>query len=756
MAVSISSNDDATAGKGSGGGIFTTTTLTIANSTFTGNSATYTGSGGDDVTSSGNGGGIYSTGTLAITNSTISGNTAAHPNSTGGTDGSGTGGGVFIFNGQGGTLTLKNTIVAGNTARLNRDLQGTVTGTFNLIGDGTGSTGLTNTVNGNKVGTLAAPIDPLLGPLANNGGATQTMALLGTSPAIDAGSNALALDPLGAPLATDQRGTGFSRIAGSKVDIGAFEAHPPTDIALSSTSIGESRPSGSTVGTLSSTGGSGTFTYSLVSGTGSTDNASFSISGSNLQTASALNFEAKSSFSIRLMTTDSTGGSFEKAFTITVINQAELAPTITGITTDTGTSASDGITNDPTLLIGGTSEPGMTITVSFNGSPSGTTTSDGTGAWTLDHSAVTLVDGTYSATAVATDTLATSTGPSSPFQIIVDTAAPTVNATATPTNAGFDTVHFTFSNAVTGFALGSLSMALGGVPFALTGATLTTSDDGTNWTLGGLASKTQVAGTYTVTVTPTGITDIAGNAMPLPAPFFNFVVAAATVPTVSFTTASQSVGEAGGPVTITAQLSVASANTVTVPLTISGTAAEAADYTLSSHSIVIAAGSTTGSVTLTPINNTVDAPDKTAVFGMGTPVNATLTGTITQTVTIVDDDAPTDTTPPTSRARVSIIKVKRKPFRQIIVVYTDPSEVDQATLGTGDIKVTGPRGSKFSGLPTKTKVVASADGTTVTVTYRIAEPTTKRGKYTVTLVANQVNDLLNNLCPKRTLGSFTK
>jgi hypothetical protein len=57
---------------------------------------------------------------------------------------------------------------------------------------------------------------PWLGPLANNGGPTQTMALLAGSPAIDAGAN-----PGG--LATDQRGAGFTRTAGARTDIGAYE-----------------------------------------------------------------------------------------------------------------------------------------------------------------------------------------------------------------------------------------------------------------------------------------------------------------------------------------------------------------------------------------------------------------------------------------------------------------------------------------------------------------------------------------------------
>jgi hypothetical protein len=93
-------------------------------------------------------------------------------------------------------------------------------GGHNLIGDGSGSTGFVNGVNGDQVGTAANPIDPRLGPLANNGGPTRTHALLAGSPAIDASDNSAA-------PATDQRGVARSRDGDddgtSVVDIGAFE-----------------------------------------------------------------------------------------------------------------------------------------------------------------------------------------------------------------------------------------------------------------------------------------------------------------------------------------------------------------------------------------------------------------------------------------------------------------------------------------------------------------------------------------------------
>ena len=70
-------------------------------------------------------------------------------------------------------------------------------------------------------GTLTS--DPMLAPLANNGGATFTHALLPGSPAVDAGSNV-------AGLTRDQRGSGYVREFGAAADIGAYESQPSAEL----------------------------------------------------------------------------------------------------------------------------------------------------------------------------------------------------------------------------------------------------------------------------------------------------------------------------------------------------------------------------------------------------------------------------------------------------------------------------------------------------------------------------------------------
>jgi MYXO-CTERM domain-containing protein len=101
--------------------------------------------------------------------------------------------------------------------------------------------------------------------------------------------------------------------------------HSPSDISLSSGSVAENQPANTVVGSLSSidldTGD--TFTYSLVAGTGSADNVSFTITSNTLRTNAVFDYEARNSYSIRVRTTDQEGLYREESFNITVTNVNE-------------------------------------------------------------------------------------------------------------------------------------------------------------------------------------------------------------------------------------------------------------------------------------------------------------------------------------------------------------------------------------------------------------------------------------------------
>ena len=128
-----------------------------------------------------------------------------------------------------------------------------------------------------------------------------------------------------AATSTDSYYSGInpSDVSVTNVDNGV---HSPTDMAISNNTVYENRAAGTAVGTFSTTDpDSGeTFTYSLVSGDGSDDNGSFTIDSSGqLLTAAMFDYEARSSYSIRVRSTDADGAWYEKAFTIAVANRTE-------------------------------------------------------------------------------------------------------------------------------------------------------------------------------------------------------------------------------------------------------------------------------------------------------------------------------------------------------------------------------------------------------------------------------------------------
>lgn len=102
----------------------------------------------------------------------------------------------------------------------------------------------------------------------------------------------------------------------------------PTDITLSNSTIAEHLVANSAVGSLTAADvDSNTFTYSLVAGTGDTDNASFNISADSLRANSTLIYTTKSSYNIRVQVSDG-ALTFQKAFTISVLDTPDP---VTGI-----------------------------------------------------------------------------------------------------------------------------------------------------------------------------------------------------------------------------------------------------------------------------------------------------------------------------------------------------------------------------------------------------------------------------------------
>ena len=229
--------------KGAGGGIYTDNGgVTLTTSTVSGNSTTgrYGDGGGISTdngrvtltssTISGNissddGGGIKTSyGRVTLTTSTVSGNSA-----------SGSGGGVYTYRGG---VTLTSSTVSSNSGggtggvvSVDSSFPDFDTIENSIISGNTGNGGPSDlslypyslTINHSIITSTRFYtgtgnqffVDPLLGPLADNGGPTLTHSLLSGSPAIDMGDPEI--------TGFDQRGTPFSRDDGNGVDIGAFE-----------------------------------------------------------------------------------------------------------------------------------------------------------------------------------------------------------------------------------------------------------------------------------------------------------------------------------------------------------------------------------------------------------------------------------------------------------------------------------------------------------------------------------------------------
>jgi hypothetical protein len=105
----------------------------------------------------------------------------------------------------------------------------------------------------------------------------------------------------------------------------------PTNIMISDSAISENMPAGTLVGSFSTTDQDtwDTHTYSLVSGTGDADNASFTISGNQLLSADTFDYELKDTLSVRIRTTDLAGTFFEKSFIVIVIDENDTPTDIT-------------------------------------------------------------------------------------------------------------------------------------------------------------------------------------------------------------------------------------------------------------------------------------------------------------------------------------------------------------------------------------------------------------------------------------------
>jgi hypothetical protein len=523
-------------------------TATISNSLLAGNSTTHFG------------GAIYSNAAnVTITNTTLSGNTA---DSTGGAifndasstlsltsatvadnTTSGQTGGIFTgtTSNSAGSASLSNSIIAKNTRNgTSDDVAGVfVSQGFNLIGNATNASGFVDT---DLTGTSITPLDPLLGPLADNGGPTLTYSLLPDSPAIGAGDPSL-------EGTTDQRGV----VRSGPTSIGAFQAIPGPTATISPVSTPRSTPAGVVTITFSAAVTGVTITpFSLTR-----DGTNVSLAGLTV------NQVDPSTYTLDLTSVTATPGNYVFKLTAAgsgIVDASSMVP----LAGDASISFQV-TTSPPTARISPVVTPRTTpagvVTITFSEAVTGvslapfsltrngvnvdltglTVTQVTPSQYTIDLTSVTATPGAYVFTLTAAgsgiqdaNNVSLVDDASISFQVTAPVApTATISPVTTPRTTPAGVVTITFSSAVTGVTLTPFSLTRDGVSVSLAGLIFTQVTP-SQYTID-LTSVTATPGSYVfkLTAAGSGIVD-ASSMTPLAADAsISFQVTTAPTATIS-------------------------------------------------------------------------------------------------------------------------------------------------------------------------------------------------------------------------------
>ncbi len=380
--------------------------------------------------------------------------------------------------------------------------------------------------------------------------------------------------------------------------------------------------------TLSATGGVTPYTYAVVGGTlppGITLSGA-ALSGTPTQRG-AYNFTVRAS--------DNVSDTVDKSYAGTVQNPSltltpSSASAIQGVLFSQTLSTTGGVGTVTYALETGTLPAG--ISISPTGVVSGTTSA---------------APGNYPVTIRVTDS---STGPGSYFEVesftLTVSPAPSVSIAVSPASVSEDgatNLSFTVTR--------SLSLSSATVVNLTTGGTATSGVDYT----GGVSTVTIPAGATTATVVIDPVADTvveanetviltvaAGSGYTVTAP------ASATgtilnddVPTASITVAPASVTEdSGTPLVYTVTLDQPALTSVSINFNVGGSATSGSDYPAVSSPLVIPAGATTGTITVTPTNDTAVEANETVVLSLAAGAGYVVGTPSSATGTIIDDDQP--------------------------------------------------------------------------------------------------------------------
>jgi hypothetical protein len=187
-----------------------------------------------------------------------------------------------------------------------------------------------------------------------------------------------------------------------------------------------------------------------------------------------------------------------------------IATSITAISSDTGVSGVDFLTNDPTLTFTGKAEPGSSVAVRLGGSLIGTVTADGSGNWSLNYTGTTLADGNYTLTAVATKATGITATATQTFTIDLSAPAVAISSITSDTAGASATDFITTDNTLVFVGTAEAGSAVLAVLTDSSNATVFSAivtATGGNWSVDRTGSSLS-DGTYTLTVTAS---DYSGN-----------------------------------------------------------------------------------------------------------------------------------------------------------------------------------------------------------------------------------------------------
>ncbi|KAA9332137.1 hypothetical protein F0P96_11655 [Hymenobacter busanensis] len=299
-------------------------------------------------------------------------------------------------------------------------------------------------------------------------------------------------------------------------------------IAAQTFSIAENSVNNTVVGTVAASDPDAgqTLTYSLTAGN---TGGAFSINSSTGQlrvaNSAALDYETTTSFALTVQVADNGSPSKNASATITVnlTNVDDTAPAAPVVSAPANGSS----TNDNTPTYSGTAEASSTVRVYVDGTSIGTTTASGAGNWSLTQTTA-LTGGSHTVYATATDAANNTSASSNTNTFMVDITAPTVTISSTassPTSTSPIPVTVTFSESVTGFTSGDVTV---------TNGSLTGSSFGGSGTTYSFTVTPAGGGAVTVNISTGVAQDAAGNGNAAATQFsITYVVPTATVASIT-------------------------------------------------------------------------------------------------------------------------------------------------------------------------------------------------------------------------------